>query len=276
METLGTFRGGSGEPLVLIHGFSGIPGLWRPIVGSLEGSFDILAVALPGHVGGPELAAGTQPSVGALVDCVEREMDAAGFETAHIVGNSLGGWIALELAQRGRARSVVGLAPAGGWEPGSREQKRLKGLFTRNHKLAHLILPYLPRLMLRPRLRRAILAGAMARGDRLDPGAALEMLRGAAECPIYFPLMEAIQRDGPPASFEGISVPVLLAWGTKDKILPPRRYSSRLRNMLPGSRWVDLPGLGHIPMGDDPELVASTIADFALEAQAGLLEHAVG
>ena len=45
-------------------------------------------------------------------------MDDAGFATAHLVGNSLGGYVALQLAARGRARSVVALAPAGGWAPG--------------------------------------------------------------------------------------------------------------------------------------------------------------
>ena len=50
-----------------------------------------------------------------LVDAVERAMDEAGFETAHVAGNSLGGFVALQLAARGRARSVVALAPAGGW-----------------------------------------------------------------------------------------------------------------------------------------------------------------
>ena len=99
-----------------------------------ERSHDVLAVNLAGRVGGPGLAV-TSVSVNALVDAVERDLDAAGFDTAHVVGNSLGGWIALELASRGRARSVVALAPAGGWEQGSRAERRLRTLFIRNHKL---------------------------------------------------------------------------------------------------------------------------------------------
>jgi pimeloyl-ACP methyl ester carboxylesterase len=79
--------------------------------------------------------AATSVSVNALVDAVERDLDAAGFDTAHVVGNSLGGWIAFDLATRGRARSVVALAPAGGWEQGSRAERRLRTLFIRNHKL---------------------------------------------------------------------------------------------------------------------------------------------
>ena len=102
-------RGGAGEPLVLIHGFSGTRLIWEPVLEALERSHDVLAVNLAGHVGGPELA-DTPVSVNALVDAVERELDASGFDTAHMVGNSLGGWIALELAARGRARSVVALS----------------------------------------------------------------------------------------------------------------------------------------------------------------------
>jgi len=268
VEPSGAFRAGSGEPMVLVHGFSGVASLWRPIVAPLQDSFDMLGVALAGHWGGQPLPAGTPVSVNALVDAVERDMDGAGFETAHIVGNSLGGWISLELARRGRARSVVALAPAGGWERSSAEERRLERLFTRSHRMTGLALPYAPRLVTRPRMRRLILGQAMARGERLSPAAALETIRGSYECPIYFELKEAVERDGPPDTFEGISCPVLVAWGTKDRILPMDRYSGRIRRMVPAARWLEFPGLGHVPMVDDPALIATTIADFVAQAQA--------
>jgi pimeloyl-ACP methyl ester carboxylesterase len=275
MVAQGALRVGSGEPLLLIHGFSSSPVVWRPILGRLQGSFDIFAVALAGHAGGPELPAGAPASVDALVDAVERELDESGFELPHVVGNSLGGWIALELARRGRARSVVGLAPAGGWERGSREEKRLKGLFARNHALISRTLPMIPKLVTRPRLRRAMLAQAMAHGENLDPASALAMIRDSVECPIYFDLMDAVLRDGPPASFDGVSCPVLLVWGTKDRVLPERRYAPRMRRLLPDARSLDLPGLGHLPMGDDPALIARTIADFVTQAQARVVRSSV-
>jgi pimeloyl-ACP methyl ester carboxylesterase len=247
--------------VVLIHGFSGTRLMWEPVLEALERSHDVLAVNLAGHVGGPELD-GTPVSVGALVDAVERDLDAAGFETAHVVGNSLGGWIAFELATRGRARSVVALSPAGGWESGSRAELRLRTLFTRNAKLSTALLPRIDSLMRRPRLRRALLWQVVAHGERLRPAAAAKMIRDAAACPVYFELLEAIIRDGPPRGFDGVECPVLLAWGTRDRIIPSPRYSQRLRNLLPNAEWIEFPGLGHLAMFDDPELVARTITEF--------------
>jgi pimeloyl-ACP methyl ester carboxylesterase len=254
-------RGGAGEPLVLIHGFSGTRLMWEPVLEALERSYDVLAVNLAGHVGGPELA-DTPVSVDALVDAVERDLDAAGFDTAHVVGNSLGGWIAFELATRGRARSVVALSPAGGWEQGSRAERRLRTLFTRNHKLSTALLPRIDSLMRRPRLRRALLWQLAAHGERIPAAAAAQMFRDSVACPVYFELMDAILRDGPPRAFDGVTCPVLLAWGTRDRIIPSPRYSQRLRSLLPNAEWIELAGLGHLPMSDDPELVARTIAEF--------------
>jgi pimeloyl-ACP methyl ester carboxylesterase len=263
----GVHRGGSGEPLVLIHGFSGTRLLWAPVLAELEHGHDVLAVSLAGHVGGPELPPGAQVSVGSLVDAVERDMDAAGFDSAHIVGNSLGGWIALELAKRGRARSVVGLSPAGGWEAGSRAEKRLRALFTRNHKLSKALLPRVDSLMRRPRLRRALTWQVVAHGERIPAAVAAQLVRDSVACPAYFELMEGILRDGPPRSLDGVACPVLLAWGTRDRILPSPRYSKRMRELLPSAEWVELRGLGHVPMSDDPEQVVRTISEFITNAR---------
>ena len=255
-----------GEPLVLVHGFSATRNVWEPLLHSLERDHQVLAVNLAGHVGGPEIPAGTDVSVSALVDAVERDMDDAGFATAHLVGNSLGGWISLELAKRGRARSVVAIAPAGGWAQGTRDEKRLRTLFTRNHRMTSRLLPRVERMMRRPRLRRLLLAQVAARGDRIPAATAAQMIRDSVGCSVYFDLMDAILRDGPPSSFEGITVPVLLVWGSRDRILPPKRYSERLRRMLPDAEWVELKGLGHMPMSDDPQLVSDTIAQFVARA----------
>ena len=262
--------------MVLIHGFSATGMAWEPVREKLEASFDVMIVNLAGHVGGPELAEGSEVSVDALVDAVERDMDAAEFPQAHLVGNSLGGWIAFELAKRGRALSVVAVAPAGGWEAGTRAERRLRMLFTRNHKMSTRMMPRLEKWMRRPRLRRLILSQVATRGDRIPAAAAVQMLQDSVNTPVYFELMDAIMRAGPPQSFDGIDCPVALVWGSKDRILPMRRYSQRLRHMLPDAEWVELRGLGHLPMPDDPELVVETIARLARGGRGGKtaeLEH---
>ena len=80
---------------------------------ALERPHEVLAPTLVGHAAGPPIEGGISDAV--LADAVEAAMDEAGFATAHIAGNSLGGYVSLQLAARGRAESVVALAPAGGW-----------------------------------------------------------------------------------------------------------------------------------------------------------------
>ncbi len=111
-------RGGAGSPLVCLHGFIDTWRTWELVLPVLERHHDVLAPTLPGHAGGPALPPGRDVDIDLVADEVERAMDRAGLETAHIAGNSLGGYLALHLAARGRARSVVALAPAGGWAVG--------------------------------------------------------------------------------------------------------------------------------------------------------------
>ncbi|HKN38401.1 MAG TPA: alpha/beta fold hydrolase, partial [Acidimicrobiia bacterium] len=120
----GSYSGGSGTPLVLLHGVGGNWRVWTPILPLVEGRHAVHALTLPGHAGGPPLPEGVTPSVAALVDGVAAELDRLGIDRAHLVGNSLGGWICLELARRGRARSVVLFGPAGAW----RSRGRLRAL----------------------------------------------------------------------------------------------------------------------------------------------------
>ena len=106
-------RRGSGEPLVLLHGGAGTWRLWEPVIPLLEPHHDVLALTLAGHWGGAPLPVGGPAGIEALVERAESDMEAEGVHAAHIAGGSLGGWVALELARRGRAKSVVAIAPAG-------------------------------------------------------------------------------------------------------------------------------------------------------------------
>lgn len=255
------------EPLVLIHGFSGIPAMWEPLLPALQERFDVRALGLAGHYGCAALPDGVEVSATALFDALERDLDEAEFETAHICGNSLGGWAALELARRGRARSCVALAPAGGWEVGSKEEKRLKWLFRRLYKTSVWANPYREKLFLRPKARRWAMLDVVEHGERMTPRQAAELLQGSAECPIYWDLFDAIRRDGPPKDFDGITCPTTIAWGTKDRIIPMKRYSERIRRMVPQAEFIALEGAGHSPMIDEPERIVRIISETASRAR---------
>jgi pimeloyl-ACP methyl ester carboxylesterase len=261
------YRGGAGEPLVLIHGYTGTWRNWLPVLPALEARHDVLAVGLAGHHCAPPLPDGVDASVHALADAVERDMDAAGFDTAHIAGNSLGGYLALELGARGRARSVVALSPGGGFEPGSRAERRVARLFARQHLLTRAVLPHVERVMARPRPRRVALRDVMLHGERVPSAEAVAMTVGSLECEIRKPLMDWILRESRNVQLGEIDCPVLIAWAEHDRILPERTCSVRLRRDLPDVEWRVLPGVGHVPMYDDTDLIASTILDFAAAAE---------
>ena len=251
------------SPLVLIHGFANTWRAWEPVLPALGERHDVIAPTLDGHLGGEPLGDGVGASVGALADGVERAMDRAGFETAHVCGNSLGGWVALELARRGRARSVVCIAPAGGWQRGSRAERRLRRLFTAGRMLDERLAPHAERLVRRPGMRRLLFGRSMRHPVRLSPAAAAARIRASAGCTIYWELMEAMLRDAPPRWLGEVDAPVLLCWPEHDRLLPVRGHSEPFRELLGGAEWRELPGVGHAPMADDPALLSRTILDWA-------------
>ena len=244
--------------MVLIHGFSASWAVWRPVLPALERHHDVLVPTLLGHCGGPEYLPGSPATGDALADALERDMDAAGFERAHLVGNSLGGWLALELAARGRALSTTALSPAGGWHHGGPETKRLARLFRQNYRLLKLLGPSGARLMSRPRLRAFALRDVAVRPAKLPAALAVEMTKAAAACAIYLPMLDELSSTGF-GELARIDSPVQIAWGTSDRILPWPGYAERFRRMVPEAQWVPLEGLGHCPMLDDATLTTATI-----------------
>ena len=92
-----------------LHGFTDTWRTWELVLPELERHHDVLALTLPGHAGGPPIAGEVDDAL--VPDAIERAMDAAGWDTAHLVGNSLGGYVALQLAARGRAEVGRGARP---------------------------------------------------------------------------------------------------------------------------------------------------------------------
>jgi pimeloyl-ACP methyl ester carboxylesterase len=256
-------RGGSGEPLVLIHGIGHTWRGWKPMLPELERRFDVLAVDLPGHGHSEPLPAGTESTPEALADAVERQMLGAGFDSAHLAGNSLGGWISLELARRGRARTVTAISPAGLQH--AREKLWGAAILRGMRWLAeHLDAPEALR---RNPLTRPLLAGpSMARPWRCDPDLFIEAIDLYASCPgLYSTLPHTFH--GQPRGLTTLDVPVLILWGTLDLILLPRQ-GRRFERLIPGAELRYIRAAGHVPMTDVPELLADSITEFALERRA--------
>jgi pimeloyl-ACP methyl ester carboxylesterase len=249
-------RAGSGEPLVAIHGIGSTWQVWTPVLAALEAHHDVLALSLPGY--GRSAPLRDRPTVPALTAAVEQSMDAAGFDTAHLVGNSLGGWIAAELAARGRARSVVAFSPAGLWTP--RELRYSVAVLRASRVGARVLARWADAAVATPLRRRLVFAHVCARPERMDPGSAALQLRLLAESPSFSETLRWTA-DGPrPSGLERIGVPFRVAWGGRDLLLPPRQ-GPRWAKLVPGGELVALPGLGHVPMFDDPEAVSRTVLE---------------
>lgn len=246
--------------MVLLHGFTADWQAWRPVLPGLEDDFSVFAPTLPGHSGAAAWPAETPLSIAAMTDALERQLDEEGIEQAHLVGNSLGGWLGLELAARGRARSITGLCPAGGWEYGSREERATYLFFWRSNRIAvPLSKRYFRALAARPRLRELAMRDVVAYPARMSPALALSTMEAAAGCGIAAQLLALSKQGQLFGELEAIECPVTIATSAGDRIFRSPDYFCRFRRLLPDAEWVDLEGLGHLPMSDDPERVVEVI-----------------
>jgi pimeloyl-ACP methyl ester carboxylesterase len=167
----------------------------------------------------------------------------------------VGGWTALEMAKLGTAQSVVALSPAGLW---ARRMPLYDVLSLRGRRhLCRLLDPLLPALLARPLGRRLMLWQNIASPERVPLAAATEIARAFGRSPGFDAHLDATI----PQRFVGgrsIAVPVSVAFGVKDRVL--LRNQSRHRDQLPPqTRWFELPGCGHVPTHDDPDLVDEVI-----------------
>ena len=255
------------EPLLLIHGFTDTAGTWRGLIPLLEPQHTVLAPTLTGHYGGPPLPQGMGDPMVAMADGLERVLDDAGFEKAHIVGNSLGGFLAFEMASRGRALSVVGLSPAMGWET-DQPPARTRRQFEMAHRAAPLIPKVAEKLARRPKLRKIALRDVVAHGDRLTPDAAYGLMIGSANCEIFDAYLAHVEAGDYRGKWpDDLGVPVRIAWGARDRTLPHKTCTGWYRQVMPAAEWVDLADCGHLPHHDDPELVARTILEVTARAK---------
>ncbi len=250
-------RGGSGSPLVCIHGFTDTWRTWELVLPALERRHHVLAPTLPGHAGGPGLP--DEITADTMADGVEAAMDAAGIATAHITGNSLGGLVALALAGRGRAESVVAFAPAGGWAADDEAPRATLEHFTQMQRLLANAAPQADAIVSSAEGRRRATSFVAERWEHIPAELIAHQMVGAAACDAG-PLIAFAARAGWPLDPAGIDCPLRFAWGTADRILGWPSAAARFRDeWFPHADWVELDGVGHCPQLDVPIEAAELI-----------------
>jgi pimeloyl-ACP methyl ester carboxylesterase len=254
-------RGGSGSPLVCLHGFMDTWRVWELVLPALEREHDVLAPTLAGHAGGPRIEGDATGA--ALADAVERAMDDAGFETAHLVGNSLGGHVALRLAARGRARTVVALAPAGGWALGDDSPRDVLTFQADLQQQVRRAAPQANALLATPDGRRRATRLITENFEHIPAELLAHQMLGVAAATSATDLIEHARRDGWNLDAEKVTCPVRIVWGTDDRLLPWPSAAARYRTeWLPHADWVELDGVGHCPQLDVPLETAQLILGF--------------
>lgn len=255
-------EGGQGEPLVLLHGFTDTCYVWSQVLPLLTPHHTVFAPTLPGHFGGPAFPADERMSIVGTLDMIERQLDERGLDRAHLVGSSLGGWASLELAVRGRAMSVVGVCPAGGWYPGSREEHATAKFFRRSERMLRRSTPKLLAGIARnPRLRTLAMRDLVADASRITEADANAIFAGAAGCAVTRNVLELAAAGEMFGDLGPIDCPVRILYGTRDRIVRWPTHYPRLRQLLPEAEWIALEGMGHLPMWEQPELIARRILE---------------
>ncbi|HTW01045.1 MAG TPA: alpha/beta fold hydrolase [Streptosporangiaceae bacterium] len=248
-------RHGSGPPLVLLHGVGHRRQAWDAVLDRLAPHRDVILIDLPGHGESPPLRLDGQPSLTVMLDAVTGLLDELGVTRPHFAGNSLGGRLSLEAGVAGRAATVTALSPAGFWRS---RAEMLYGwaVFKIMEATGAWTRPLAPALA-RSALGRAVVFSAIvSRPARLSPQQALGDIMSftAATDAINLILTDIGNFTGRVP--EGI--PVTIGWGSRDRLLFPRQ-ARLVKAQLPEARLVRLPGCGHVPMTDDPALVADVL-----------------
>ena len=253
---------GTGEPIVLIHGIGHRRQAWDPIVPLLANDFQVITIDLPGFGESGPLVMRKGHAQEALRKELTETVAYLGIENPHVVGNSLGGLIALEIALDGRATSVTALSPAGFWD-GEADFTYINLMFKSVMTAAAFARPIARPILSTSLGRKALLSWLNAHAENIPPDVAYGDFKAltAASPNVRRLLAEHYQFEGT------IEVPVTIAWAEKDRVLLPYQ-ARRAARLLPNAQHVTLVGVGHVPMWDDPQLVADTIRETVARASA--------
>ena len=242
----------------MVHGLASSKECWKLMVPLLAPHARVICVDLPGHGESPCLPQSeVTPTDFAVV--LETFMDSLSIHRAHLVGNSLGGWVVLNAAADGRADSVVALSPAGLWNPVARRGP----IVSFNHTLAKYVRPAIPALLRIAPLRWGLVSSGVQRPMTLPYDIAVDAANAQANA------------IGFRAAFDGLigsvfdraheikhETPVAIAFGDHDRILNARQCQRR--ELAPThATWQTLWSCGHAPMYDVPNVCSDIILNAA-------------
>lgn len=252
-------QAGEGEPVVLLHGFGASTYTWRRVIPALARSYRVLAADLYGFGATERPRDFASYTRGGQAGLVLALLDRLGIERAHLVGHSYGGAISLWLADRHpeRLRSLVLVDSAAPTYPNDRRSR-----IARVKPLAWL---FLRGFALTPRWIQKALEMSVADRSLVTP----ELVRGylsplrvegvdAAFHGLTAPLPEP---DGPEVDLARITLPTLGIWGTEDRLVAVADGKREVLRM-PRGTFVELSGIGHMPMEECPEELARIVLDF--------------
>ena len=251
---------GSGEPLLLIHGMGSDHTAWKLILPHLAENFEVISIDLPGH-GYSKLPGGTPMDAHSLGQLVFSQMSAWGYDSFHVVGSSLGGWVGMEMAaaRPERIRSFVGLAPAGLWLVPETRRHPISAV---SRYMAATTVPIAPLLLRYTWARKIGFSMVSPQWESLPLEICIDAARAMGSSSGYFPAWDAMLG----LRFDKAipeNVPVTILFGDTDNTLPAR-YSQE-RSLAPDhTRWITLPRAGHAPMWDSVPAVIAEIHQTAL------------
>jgi pimeloyl-ACP methyl ester carboxylesterase len=242
---------GGGEPLLLIHGLGASKRVWDPVLDLLRGERQVLALDMPGFGEAEPLPAAVEPTAANLAAALRERCRALGVERPHVAGNSLGGWVGLEAGRAGWAASVTALSPAGLWrKPLGKRARQPRPWATR-------LRPAIALAVHLPAARRRMLSSIAAHPERIPAETGRRLVLGWLDAGGYEGANLAMRTHVFDPTGYPPEVPVTLAWGERDRLVAPPRPERR----PDGARFLVLPGVGHTPTWDDPELIARTLLE---------------
>lgn len=255
-------QAGSGEPVILLHGFGASTYSWRHVMPGLAVAFRVVAIDLNGfgYTQRPRsFESYTREGQARLILDV---MDELGFEKAHLMGHSYGGGLSLFLASQHpeRVRSLVLVDSSAPTYANDRRSvaasvKPLAGLFLRS-------------FVLRPRNVRRALLRSIHDDSLVTPELVreyYERLRVEGVVEAYYGLTAPVHASAVPVKLEEIRVPALIVWGSEDPLISVEAGRQAAARM-PDAEFVVLEGVGHMPMEERPDGLVRIVLPF-LERQ---------